>query len=402
MFKFSFDLDDLEADSEILKAFEPAPDDGAVESNDSSSASAAAPKPSPCCEVSINDVLSALPPVISYSPLTLALTDARPGNEDASDPVGDKPAKTLILFRRDLYDVRYQLISQDGGSGGEGDKDKNGFHNETQDGRLDVLNFIESPSDLVPGLYEGGLKTWECSLDLVHYLHGLGVHPVGRRIFEIGCGTGVPSLYLLSRIFCAEPLPESSTVIHLQDYNRAVLELVTFPNILLTWYMSPASALYRASHAEQDENTSPHPFKPGELRISPELKKAFLASLETFRLDLRLFSGAWDTFDRTRTYNIVLTSETIYQSRYLPTLIDLLLCVTDKMPVPPQDAESRAIERYDGAPLCLVAAKTLYFGVGSGTVEFEQAIQAVPGNARTETVWEHSSGVSRKIMRVYR
>ena len=29
------------------------------------------------------------------------------------------------------------------------------------------VEFIDAPSDLVPGVYEGGLKTWECSLDLV-------------------------------------------------------------------------------------------------------------------------------------------------------------------------------------------------------------------------------------------
>ena len=33
-----------------------------------------------------------------------------------------------------------------------------------------VLEFLNAPSDLIPGIYEGGLKTWECSLDLVDYL----------------------------------------------------------------------------------------------------------------------------------------------------------------------------------------------------------------------------------------
>ena len=32
--------------------------------------------------------------------------------------------------------------------------------------------FIDNPSDLVPGVYEGGLKTWECSVDLVEYFSG--------------------------------------------------------------------------------------------------------------------------------------------------------------------------------------------------------------------------------------
>jgi hypothetical protein len=30
--------------------------------------------------------------------------------------------------------------------------------------------FADAPADLVPGTYEGGLKTWECALDLAAYL----------------------------------------------------------------------------------------------------------------------------------------------------------------------------------------------------------------------------------------
>lgn len=35
---------------------------------------------------------------------------------------------------------------------------------------VSALRFIEAPSDLVPHVYEGGLKTWECAMDLVDYL----------------------------------------------------------------------------------------------------------------------------------------------------------------------------------------------------------------------------------------
>lgn len=36
-----------------------------------------------------------------------------------------------------------------------------------------MLGFVGAPSDIVPGVYEGGLKTWECSLDLVDCLDGI-------------------------------------------------------------------------------------------------------------------------------------------------------------------------------------------------------------------------------------
>ena len=48
----------------------------------------------------------------------------------------------------------------------------------------------------------------------------------------------MPSLYLL-RLLLSEPRPEEplQTEIILQDYNDLVLQLVTFPNVLLTWCM---------------------------------------------------------------------------------------------------------------------------------------------------------------------
>lgn len=57
------------------------------------------------------------------------------------------------------------------------------------DGLTD-LEFVEAPSDLVPGIYEGGLKTWECSIDLAERLSQLVGPDPGRslrnkRIIEV-------------------------------------------------------------------------------------------------------------------------------------------------------------------------------------------------------------------------
>lgn len=35
-------------------------------------------------------------------------------------------------------------------------------------------HFVDEDTDLIKGVYEGGLKTWECSLDLVDCLDGMG------------------------------------------------------------------------------------------------------------------------------------------------------------------------------------------------------------------------------------
>ena len=52
-----------------------------------------------------------------------------------------------------------------------------------------------SATDLVPGQYEGGLKIWECSEDLVSYL-SLSTAEVlrGKKVLELGCGAGLPGL----------------------------------------------------------------------------------------------------------------------------------------------------------------------------------------------------------------
>ena len=53
-----------------------------------------------------------------------------------------------------------------------------------------ALDFLDAPSDLVPGVYEGGLKTWECSLDLVEHLCELQCSSnfggfSGNRVLEV-------------------------------------------------------------------------------------------------------------------------------------------------------------------------------------------------------------------------
>ncbi len=53
------------------------------------------------------------------------------------------------------------------------------------------LEYLESPSDLVPGSYEGGLKTWECSIDLATYLASttpFGTWTKSHKVLEVRGG----------------------------------------------------------------------------------------------------------------------------------------------------------------------------------------------------------------------
>jgi hypothetical protein len=107
--------------------------------------------------MTISFQLDTLPSLISYSPLQIS-------------PSGDRPG--LFLSRRDLFDARFQLISQTGA--------------EQSDKPVEGLEFLDAPSDLLPGVYEGGLKTWESSLDLVQVLSGIDLKLSGKRILEVG------------------------------------------------------------------------------------------------------------------------------------------------------------------------------------------------------------------------
>ncbi|KAI0724844.1 hypothetical protein C8Q72DRAFT_786592, partial [Fomitopsis betulina] len=331
---------------------------------------------------------------------------------------------TVPLARRDLLDARFQLIS----SGHE-----EASEDRPQTMAEDALGFLDAPSDLVPGVYEGGLKTWECSLDLVECLHSSlgakGDNIKGKR--TRGCGTAVPSLYALHQAFSVLSSQHDleETVFVLQDYNALVLQLVTLPNIVLAWYMSPASADFRTSYrpSTTDLDVEEEPLPPadpsqiGTLPFLPELVAAFLASLRERHITIRLFSGSWEAFDVTRAggpFDIVLTSETIYRPESLPALVrvmrDACRGVSGLAGSLERKTEQIGIRDAKGewaggcAPyLCFVAAKRVYFGVGGGVAEFIAAVEGGDGapqkestGAKVETIWERAEGVKRIVMRV--
>ena len=55
---------------------------------------------------------------------------------------------------------------------------------------------VDVTHDLIPGRYEGGLKIWECSIDLVnHFLRRTELH--SGSVLELGCGHGLPAIAAL-------------------------------------------------------------------------------------------------------------------------------------------------------------------------------------------------------------
>ncbi|XVF84561.1 hypothetical protein PTKIN_Ptkin17bG0046800 [Pterospermum kingtungense] len=94
-------------------------------------------------------------------------------------------------------------------------------------GRVSTKEVFGLPnSDLVPGVYEGGLKLWEGSLDLVKVLRAEVQNGhlsfEGKQVLELGCGHGLPGIFA-----CLE----DAAVVHFQDFNAEVLQCLTIPNV---------------------------------------------------------------------------------------------------------------------------------------------------------------------------
>lgn len=163
---------------------------------------------------------------------------------------------------------------------------------------------------------------------------------------QVGCGTAVPSAYLLSSLFSSQqplqppssdsPLhvistPSAKTIFHLQDFNRPVLELVTLPNLLLALLPHlPVEVLHENTPEDSEvEDLVPDLTKPGVVSITPSVKDAFKKLLDQRNVELRFTYGYWGPFaaDITKSeegYDLVLTSETIYAEESVEDLMSVL------------------------------------------------------------------------------
>lgn len=265
-----------------------------------------------------------------------------------------------------------------------------------------------SDDDITPNVYEGGFKTWECSVDLAKQLansrsadrrepFGSGLHvievymlifwyisTVGADRMQLGAGSALPSLVIFDHLLSREKIeefPESKLV--LSDYNLSVLRLSTIPNLLLTWCARQHLL---------------HPGLKGDLDVSSDLCSRFLLDLQSNNIQIICISGAWtpefvqlipkqpaDQLSPLET--VVLASETIYSPATLPSFVDTLLDIL---------RQSRASQQ---SAIGLVAAKRVYFGVGGGVDEFLRALEE--RDVGSTVVWESSeTGVGRLILEV--
>ncbi|KAG5363379.1 Histidine protein methyltransferase 1 [Yarrowia sp. B02] len=237
------------------------------------------------------------------------------------------------LLRRELYDVKHQLMGEDNLSA------------------TDELLLGTTNEDLKVATYEGGLKAWECMLDLTRVLEGCA-WTQGSAI-ELGCGQGLPAIFLIQRLLKTG----NSGKITLADYNDSVLSLVTAPNVLLNLCnMLTVEELSALQTADEDTAEGQTRVQEGELDVTEGLVDRIEQLLADKGVEVEFVSGAWSPeFVRlVGQYSLVLASETIYSLDTLPVFTNTLLNI--------------------GAGDMLVAAKKVYFGVGGGIHEFESLV----------------------------
>ena len=164
----------------------------------------------------------------------------------------------------------------------------------------------------------------------------------------------------------------------LADYNPTVLQLVTLPNILLSWAQVTCKDSWEAE---------------GELDLNEEVINEFLATLESRQIKLSFFSGAWspgfvdlvkENMNSSTSRLTLIGAETIYSPVALKSFAETLVGLLASMP--------------DEERISLVAAKKVYFGVGGSMEDFCDIVRS--HSCAVEHIREESDGVRRAVVEV--
>ena len=202
----------------------------------------------------------------------------------------------------------------------------------------DTLQAIQQKTDLIPNVYEGGLKTWECSLDLCLFLETIDF--TNKKCLELGCGSGLPGITCLLK---------GALICDFQDYNENVINYVTAPNVVLNTNANLSTFI-------------------DTITITNDFKKS------------SFYSGDWGSLEFSDMYDVILTSETIYSFENYSCLLKLMKSCLKK----------------DG--IIYLAAKKIYFGCSGSLLLFKNA--CADHGFRWETVCVYNAGVDREILEI--
>uniref|UniRef100_A0A087YA30 protein-histidine N-methyltransferase n=1 Tax=Poecilia formosa TaxID=48698 RepID=A0A087YA30_POEFO len=218
----------------------------------------------------------------------------------------------------------------------------------------------EKNSDLISGVYKGGLKVWECTYDILEIMEKEGETFSGKTVLDLGCGAGLLGILALKR---------GARQILFQDYNSTVIEQLTVPNVIL--------------NCEEDDEKGKEDLKSGS---PPPKKRATDLSKHPLMRKCLFYSGDWRTFlplvlkkEPQPKFDIIFTSETIYNTCYYPALHETL----HKLLGP--------------SGLVYLATKSHYFGVGGGLHLFETFVEQ-RGVFSLDHLWDGAEGLQRHVV----
>ncbi|XP_035519477.1 histidine protein methyltransferase 1 homolog isoform X1 [Morone saxatilis] len=254
---------------------------------------------------------------------------------------------------------------------------------EREDGERILSRTAEQRSDLISGVYEGGLKVWECTYDLLELIEKDGETFGGKAVLDLGCGAGLLGILALKR---------GAKQVHFQDYNSTVVEQLTVPNVMLNCQEDDEvdseddKEEGRGKGKIQEEDGCKKKVKEKQDENPPPKKRAVDLSQQPLLAKCRFFSGDWSTFlalvkkeDPQPKYDIIFTSETIYNTAYYPTLHETL----HKLLAP--------------GGLVYLATKSHYFGVGGGLHLFETFVEQ-RGIFSLDHLWDGEEGLQRHVV----
>lgn len=230
--------------------------------------------------------------------------------------------------------------------------------------------------DVVPGIYEGGLKIWECSTDMCRYLARYLASVLGEdrelgssiesdhlktalsraigsggSALELGCGYGLPGCLILREGMKHHEGEQLPPTVIFSDFNDFVLKTATIPNAYLN-----LSSLPRYSGTKEEE----------EIQLRTMLDRAMFVGGDWLGLSGKLTNKTLQTsrLDFDGRFDVILASETTYTSDSCKETAFLMLA-------------HLKIECGVG----LIATKRFYFGVGGGSDSFESAAKLLSSSS---------------------
>ncbi|XP_028324991.1 histidine protein methyltransferase 1 homolog [Gouania willdenowi] len=239
----------------------------------------------------------------------------------------------------------------------------------------------EQRSDLIPGFYEGGLKVWECTYDLLELIEKEGGTFGGKAVLDLGCGAGLLGILALKR---------GAKQVHFQDYNSTVIQQITLPNVMLNCQNDDEedSEDDQEGKFQKDNGYGKKSKGKEKIKSSPPYPKktAIDPSQHPLLAKCCFFSGDWSTFlalvlkqNPPPKYDIILTSETIYNTAYYPVLHEAL----------------NNLLAAEG--LVYLTTKSHYFGVGGGLHLFETYVEQ-KGVFSVDHLWDGKEGLQRHVV----